>query len=182
MLIASINKTDFYTTGYILMRSAGNRYTTGLAKRLQPGRNIDAITEYVIPLDNQIAEMNTDTEDNAFVFVDSLISFCHGLLNVDYALDGIDDGGELQQQPIAHRFDDTTAVLGNLGINQFITVGAQGIQRASLIHAHQARIADHVSRYDSCQSALGSLCHAQSVAVHVQGTHALLLATTHFRF
>ena len=54
------------------------------------------------------------------------------------------NGGKLQQQAIPHRLDDAATIIGYQRVNQFRPVFAQGIERAGLIHAHQARITDHI--------------------------------------
>jgi hypothetical protein len=159
-------------TGDILMCSAGNSDTTGFAKCLEPSGDIDAITENIITFDNQIAEVNTDTEDDTLVFIDRLVTTCHGLLDVDHALGGIDDGGELQQQSIAHGLDDTTAVFGNLAIDQFRPMVSQRSKRAGFIHAHQARITDNISGYDGRQPTLSSFRHGASLTAGVRRSHA----------
>jgi hypothetical protein len=72
LLIAGIDKSGVNSTSDILVRGTGNSDTTGFAKCFKPCRDIDAITENVIAFDDQIAEVYTDTEDDAFVFIDRL--------------------------------------------------------------------------------------------------------------
>ncbi len=43
------------------------------------------------------------------------VALDHQLLDRDRAFDGGDDGGKLQQQPVAHRLDDAAAPLATSG-------------------------------------------------------------------
>ena len=63
-------------------------------------------------------------------------------------MDGIDDAGELDERAVAHEFDDTAMELFYRGVDQFATAALQSRERAYLILAHEAAVADHVgSKY-----------------------------------
>ena len=84
---------------------------------------------------------------------------------------GIDDRWEFQQESIAHGFNNATTVLGNLAVDQFRPMILQCRKRASLVRAHEARITDHVSQYDSRQSASGSFGHGAILTVGVRASY-----------
>jgi hypothetical protein len=76
---------------------------------------------------------------------------------LDGAADGIDDAGELDQQP-AGGLDDATAMLSDLGIGQFAAQRGQRSMRALLIRAHQPRIAGDIGSEDGGQPAFDLSC------------------------
>jgi hypothetical protein len=45
------------------------------------------------------------------------------LLDFDGTLHGLDDAGELDQRAVAHQLDDAAAMRGDLGVDQFLSVG-----------------------------------------------------------
>jgi hypothetical protein len=49
---------------------------------------------------------------------------------------------------VASGFDDTAAMLGNLGINEFLTVGFERYESAFLVDAHQPTVGGNISRED----------------------------------
>jgi len=63
-------------------------------------------------------------------------------------LDGIDDAGELDERPVAHEFDHATVEFLDRGVDQFATATLQSFERAYLVLAHEAAVANHIgSKY-----------------------------------
>ena len=75
----------------------------------QPRRDVDAVAQNVVALDQHIAEVDADAIDDALGLRNVGVALGHQLLDRDRAFDGGDDGGKLQQQPVAHRLDDAPA-------------------------------------------------------------------------
>jgi len=69
----------------------------------------DAVAENVVALDQDVAEIDADTADDALAFRDPGVALDHQFLDRDRAFDRGDHRGKLQQQPIARRLDDTPA-------------------------------------------------------------------------
>ena len=101
------------------MRGAGDSNSASFSDLLQSRRNIDAVAEYVVALDDDITQVHADPEADGVLVGDAAVAFGHACLNADAAFDGGDDTWELQQQPVAHRLDDATALFGDQGIDQF---------------------------------------------------------------
>jgi hypothetical protein len=72
----------------------------------------------------------------------------HLLLHLGRAAQGIYHAGEFNEQPVAGRLDQPTAMCGDLGVDQFAAERLQPCQRAFLAGAHQPAIASNVRRQD----------------------------------
>ena len=70
------------------------------------------------------------------------------------ALQRIDGAGELDQRAIAGQLDQPAAMPGQCGLEPLGAMVPQARQRAALVPAHQAGVADHIGRNDGRQSAL----------------------------
>ena len=84
------------------------------------------------------------------------VALDHQLLDRDRAFDGGDDGGKLQQQPVAHRLDDA-APEARHDRPRRLAMLAHRPRRPRLVLAHQAGIADDVDGHDRGEAA--STCH-----------------------
>jgi hypothetical protein len=75
----------------------------------------------------------------------------HIALDIDGAAHGVDDADELHQHTVARGLDDAAAVLGDLGVDEFLTMGLELAQRAFLVDAHQPAIAGDIGRENGRQ-------------------------------
>ena len=80
----------------------------------------------------------------------------------------INNTAEVHQDAIAYRLDDTVVVLRRHRLDQFLTMGSRRGKRASLVLAHQARIADNMGGQNGGKPAM-----------HPQFAHWTLLAGMH---
>ena len=70
----------------------------------------------------------------------------HAALNLDGAAHRVDDAGELHQQAVAGGLDDATAVLVDLGIDEFAPMRIPLGERALLVRTHKATVAGDIGR------------------------------------
>ncbi len=75
------------------------------------------------------------------------------MLNFYGTSHGLDDTGKLGQKPIAHKFHDTPAASGDLGLHQVFAQGFLTRERSCLVLAHQAAITAHVDGKYGSESA-----------------------------
>ena len=87
-----------------------------------------------------------------FCLGDFGVALRHQLLNRDRAFDGRDDGGKLQQQPVARRANDAPAFLDDQR-PRGVAMLAHRLRRPRLVLAHQARVADDVDGEDRGEAA-----------------------------
>src|SRR5437762_10577337 len=71
----------------------------------------------------------------------------------DCAAHRIDNTGKLDEQPVAGGLDDSSAMLGDLGIENRAPVRFQSGEGALLVRPHQPRIAGDIRRQDRGQAA-----------------------------
>ena len=90
----------------------------------------------------------------------------HLALDLDGAAHRIDDADELGQQAVAGGLDDASAVLGDLGIDEFAAMCLQSGKGALLVGTHQPAVAGDIDGQDGRQPPLhplaGQACHSLS--------------------
>jgi len=75
------------------------------------------------------------------------------LLNIDGALDGLDDTGKLGQKTIAHQLHDAATAPRDFRLHQFLAQRFQPLQGPGFVGTHEARVADHVGGQDCGKAA-----------------------------
>ena len=113
---------------------------------LKPRRDVDAITEYVIAVDQDVSKVNPNPEQHTPVLRDTFVPLSHHSLYSHCALDRIDDRGKLKQHAVPRGLDEASPVFRHEGIGD-LAVFAECAGGTDLIEAHQARVARHVSGY-----------------------------------
>ena len=93
-----------------------------IGERLQPGRHVDAVAVDVVVVADDVADIDADAKFDAPVRRHIGVALDHAALNVDGAAHGVDDADEFHQHAVAGRLDDTAAVLGDLGVDQFLAM------------------------------------------------------------
>jgi hypothetical protein len=70
---------------------------------------------------------------------------------------GIDNAGELDQQAIAHEFDDPPSMLGDEGFENLFAQFGQAAKRSGFVRPHKAGIADNIGGKNGSQSAFQAI-------------------------
>src|SRR5437764_8779895 len=117
----------------------------GLGQSLKPGGNVDAVTEDVAFVDDDVAEIDADAKANALAFGDVGVTVLHPLLHDHGATHGVDDRGELDQHPVTGRLDDAPLVLSDQRVDQLSAMALEGRERSFLVRAHEARVRSDLS-------------------------------------
>jgi hypothetical protein len=99
--------------------------------------------------------MDTDPEHHPAFFRDRFIDSRNPLLDGSGTLDGRQRTGELSKDAITCRVGDASAVVLNLTIRD-LTMGGEQAQGATLIHAHEASVANNVGAEDRRETTLNS--------------------------
>ncbi len=79
--------------------------------------NIHSVSEDVVVLDDNVADVDADTEHDTLLLGHIGVALGHRVLDFDRALDGFDRAGELGQKTVAHQLDDAPMVLADFGVN-----------------------------------------------------------------
>ncbi len=146
----------------MIVGGARHQHAAGLAELLQPRGHDDAVSQEVIPLHDDVAEIDADPKD------DPAIGRQLGLLRPEPLLDrhgaghSIDDGAELDDGPIAHQLDDATVALAQERVDQLAAQTLDRGQRAGLVGLDQPRVADDVGGHDRDEPPLLGCRHGRA--------------------
>src|SRR5690242_2166411 len=95
---------------------------TRLGKRLQACGYVHAVAMDVFPVDDNVADVNTDAEFDSLIRRHFGVANDHAALHVDCATHRFDDTGKLEQQSVASRLDYAPAVLRNGRVDELSTM------------------------------------------------------------
>jgi len=123
-----------------------------LGDTLKPSRDVDAITENVIALDQDVSEIDPDPKQHTPVLRDALVAFGHHRLHSHCTFDRIDHRGKLKQHAVIRCLHEATAMFCHEGVGN-LAVFAEGAGGAYLVEPHEPRVARHVSRDNGRQPA-----------------------------
>lgn len=87
-----------------------------LGQPFQARRDVDPIAIDVITFDDDVTDVDTDTEGDPPIFGHVGVAFGYGPLDIDGEVDGSHDAAELHQSAVADQFDDAPVVRGGLGL------------------------------------------------------------------
>src|SRR5262249_14150196 len=121
-----------------------------LRQRLQPGGYVNAISEDVVVLGDDIPEVDPDTELNPRLGRGARIPLSHPALHFQCAAHRIHKAGKFGKHPIAGILHNAAAVLLDLRIDQFAKMRPEPRVRAFLVYSHQARVSGDISGENGC--------------------------------
>ena len=122
---------------HLVVDHCRNRDATRIGKSFEAGSDVDAITVNVSVLDDDVAEIDADSELNALCVRDAGIVLGHTLLHCHRAGDGFDNAGKLDKEAVSGGLDNATLVNGDLRIDQLAPVGSEPRECTLLVGAHQ---------------------------------------------
>ena len=125
----------------------------GSDKRFQARRDIDAVAEDVVVLDDDVAEIDPDPEPDPAVLGHTGLAIDHRPLQLGGAADRVDDAREFHQHPVAGGLDDAAGMLADLRVDELAAMRLEAFVRAFLVRAHQARVARHIGGEDRGETA-----------------------------
>ena len=140
----------------LIAHRARDADAAGLGEHFEARRDVDAVAEDVVVLDDHVAEIDADAELYPPRRRDVGVAPRHPALDLGSAQHGVGDAVELDQHAVAGGLDDAAAVLGDGRIDQFDPMGLETRERPRLVDLHQPTVADHVGGEDRREPALGS--------------------------
>ena len=103
----------------------GQANAAGRGDTFQSRGNIDAVAEDITFLDDDIADVNADTNFNALVVRHVGITLRHSALRLDRAAGGINGTAEFDQYSIAGALDDAAVVLDDRRLQELPPVSVE---------------------------------------------------------
>ena len=152
-LFAEILEVDRKLVANLIAGGARDADAAGPGQCFEPRGDVDAVAEDVLALDDHVAHVDADAELEPALLGNARVAPGHGVLDLDRALHGIDDAGELGQEAIAHGLDDAPVTGRDHRLDQLAKMGLEGAERARFVGPHQPRVADHVGGQDRRQPA-----------------------------
>ena len=143
-LLAQIVKGNRQLVADLIADRPRNAEPARLAQALQTRGDVDAVAENISLLDDDIADVDADSENEPLVLGHVLSAPGSSLLHRDRAGHGVDRARELDQYPVARGFDDASAAGSDGRVDELTTTGPQHVQRADLVGAHQPAVTDDI--------------------------------------
>src|ERR1700691_4756328 len=122
----------------------GDANAAGFGERLEPRGNVDAVAVNVLALNDDIAKVDADAQHNRRRRAARIGRQGGRALYGERTVHGIDHAAELDNGAVADQFYDAPVMGGNGGVEDNLAMPFQGAERAGLVCAHEAGIADHV--------------------------------------
>ncbi len=155
-LFAQILELHLQLAANLAVDIARDADTTGLGERLEPSRQIDAVAIEIAALDEDIAEIDADAQEDVLIVGHARVLRLHRLLQVDGAFHGVDDAGVLDKDAIAHDLEDSPAMLRDQWHQDIVPARPQQRHRSGFILLHEPAVADHVGGKNGGETALGA--------------------------
>src|SRR6185437_1682904 len=156
-LFAQALKAKAELVADLIVHNARNHDAARIGQRLQPRRYIDAVSENVITVEDNVAHIDADTEFDPQVSRHEDVAFGHAALDINRATDRINHAHELHEYTVACRLDDPAAMFSDLGVDEFLTMRLKLAERAFVIYPHQPAIACNIACENRCQPAVHSV-------------------------
>src|SRR5271166_5797172 len=93
-VLAPIREPNRQLFADLLSHRSADADLAGLGQRLKPGGDVDAVTEDVAFVDDDVAEIDADAKADALAFGDVGVTVLPPLLHDHGATHGVDDRGE----------------------------------------------------------------------------------------
>jgi hypothetical protein len=113
-LLAAILERDVELATHVPIGIVGYADAAGLGDTFEPRRNVDAVAVNITFLDDDVANMNADSEFDALILRHGCVTFDHAVLNLNGTARGVDGARELNQDTIAGPLDDAAAMIRDL--------------------------------------------------------------------
>jgi hypothetical protein len=142
--LAQVLVVELEPVTHLLEDRARRTDSTRRGLGLEPGGNVHAVAVDIPALDDHVAQVDADAKAQGFALGRRLGVLLHAGLPRERAGDRVDHARELQQQAVAHQLDHAPAVLRDQGLEEIAAQAREARERACLVPAHEAGIADHV--------------------------------------
>jgi hypothetical protein len=130
---------------------------TWLGDTFQSRGDIDPVAENITLVDDDIANVNADTDFNALFGRDVRITLRHSALRLDRTAGGIHGTAEFDQYSVAGALDDAAVVLGDRRLKEFPAVSVEPSECPFLVRTHQPAVAGDIRRKNGSEPPLHAL-------------------------
>ena len=153
-LVAEGGKADRQLSSDLVASGSRNGDSSRFRQPLQSICNVHHITVNIVTLNENVAEVDANAEIKPPFWRDEFVDLRFLLLDFYGAAKGVDHTAELDQYPIAHRFDQPTMVRSDPWLEYFLQVCLEVRPRAFFVDTAQTAIADDICNQDGCKVTL----------------------------
>jgi hypothetical protein len=118
--VAQVFEGEIEPTADHLMDDVRDADAAGRGEALESHRDVDAIAVDIVVVNDHIAKVDADPDLDAVPRLEAGIVLGDVPLDLDRAVDGVDDAGELDQGAIAGELDNAAAMIGDLGFGDVL--------------------------------------------------------------
>jgi hypothetical protein len=136
---------------HVIADGARDQDAARLCKRLEPGRDVDAVAVDVLALDDDVAEIDADAQRDALFLGQPALALGDAPLHFDRALHRLDHAREFHERAVAHQLDDAAVQPGHERPDEVRLKGLQAGKRPGFVGGHEPRVADHIGSQDRRQ-------------------------------
>ena len=134
-LLAEVAEGEVELAGGVFLHPRRDADAARLGQRFEARRDIDAITEDVAVLGDNVALVYADAEHDAVAGCDRGVAFGHYRLDLCGTAQRVDRTAEFDQQAVAGRLDDPATMRLDGWIDDLRPDGPQPLQCARLVGA-----------------------------------------------
>ena len=147
MFLTVCSPRNSYPSGSFPVGRAREADAAALGQALQAGGDVDAVSVEALALDDDIAQIDPDSEPHLAGGRQVGVPGLEGALDLDGALDSVHDAGELRQHVVAGGVHDAPAMAGHRGGDHRAGLG-DGADGRHLVVAHEPAIPLHIGAHD----------------------------------
>ena len=136
--VAAVLEANVDPIADALVDDRGDADPAGLGERLQARGDVDAIAVDVVAFNDDIAEIDADSEHDGWLGRAVIRQGSAGALHGKRAVYCVDHAAELDDGAIADQLHDAAVVGGDRRVEDGFPVPLQGSERARLVGSHQA--------------------------------------------
>ena len=156
-LLADVVEGNIHLAANLPMGVVGDADAARLGDSLQARRDVDAVAENIVVVEDDVADVDADAKLDPQVGRHVDIPLRHRALHFHRIASRIHGTGELDQHAVARGLDDAPVVRLDAGIDQGLAQHFQLRQRPLLVATHQPAIAGDISRQHRRQSPVHAL-------------------------
>jgi hypothetical protein len=136
-LLAHVLECEVELVSDVIAHHSAQADPAWLSEGFEPRRDINAVAEDVVFLNDHVAEIDPNAKPDALLFAHPELAVGHAALNLHGAAHGINHAWELCQEAVAGVLHSAAPVLPELRLDQFSQMRLQPFVCAFLIRPHK---------------------------------------------
>ena len=140
-----------------------------LCNAFKPCGDVDAVTENVVVIKNDVTDMDTDAEFDPLILRYGGVLLGNAALHFNRTSNRIDCAGKFNQHAVAGCLDDAASMGSYCGVNKGLSDRLEPGQRAFLVGTHQAAVTGDIRRQNCRQPSINAFAAHQTPRNRILG-------------